>query len=227
MPGAVVFDMDGLLLDTERLYQEALGLAAVEAGLEVAAGLFEKTLGLQWIHCRAVLLAHYGGTFAVDAFQAIWIRHFWAIAETRLALKPGALALLDALAELGLPCAIATSSSRPTVERHLVACNLIGRFQAIVGRGDYVNGKPAPDPFLKAAEQLGVEAGSCLALEDSHNGVRSATSAGLMTIMVPDLLQPTAEMRRPCLHIVDDLHVVREFILATARRQSDLTARVC
>ena len=146
-------------------------------------------------------------------FQAEWVRHFWVIAETRLALKPGALELLDTLDQLRLPRAIATSSSRRTVERHLTAHNLTERFDVIVGHGDYEAGKPAPDPFLKAAERLGVEPRLCLALEDSHNGIRSASSAGMMTIMVPDLLEPTDEIRGLCTYVVRDLHEVRSLIL--------------
>jgi beta-phosphoglucomutase-like phosphatase (HAD superfamily) len=90
----------------------------------------------------------------------------------------------------------------------------MGRFQEIVGHGDYENGKPGPDPFLRAAERLGVEPRLCLALEDSHNGVRSASSAGMMTIMVPDLLEPTDEIRVLCTLIVRDLNEVRRLILA-------------
>jgi beta-phosphoglucomutase-like phosphatase (HAD superfamily) len=111
--------------------------------------------------------------------------------------------------------AIATSSSRRTVERHLAAHNLMERFHAIVGHGDYERGKPAPDPFLKAAERLGVEPHLCLALEDSHNGVRSASSAGMMTIVVPDLLEPTEEIRGLCTFVVRDLREVVALFLAT------------
>ncbi|MFX7740030.1 HAD family hydrolase, partial [Acinetobacter baumannii] len=75
------------------------------------------------------------------------------------------------------------------------AHGLLGRFDAIVAHGDYVRGKPAPDPFLRAAERLGVEPKLCLALEDSHNGVRSASSSGMMTVMVPDILEATDEIR--------------------------------
>jgi beta-phosphoglucomutase-like phosphatase (HAD superfamily) len=112
-----------------------------------------------------------------------------------------------------LPRAIATSSSHRTIKLHLTAYDLTSRFDAIVGRGDYANGKPAPDPFLKAAERLGVEPLLCLALEDSYNGVRSASSAGMMTIMVPDLLEPTNEIRVHCTFVVRDLHEVRHLIL--------------
>jgi len=208
--------MDGLLFDSETLYQEALVLAAAEGGHRIALEIFNQTVGLPWRESRSLLLAHLGTSFPVDDFQAAWVRHFWVIAETRLELKPGALELLDVLDELGLPRAIASSSSRRTIERHLRAHDLAARFDAIVGQGDYESGKPSPDPFLKAAERLRVEPRSCLALEDSHNGVRSASSAGMMTIMVPDLLPPTDEIRRLCTHIADDLFAVRDIILRPA-----------
>ena len=215
-PAAIIFDMDGLLFDTETLYQEAILLAAAEGGHEIAVDVFNRTVGLPWAESRALLLSHFGEAFRVDEFQATWVRHFWVIAETRLALKPGALELLDTLDQFRLPRAIATSSSRRTVERHLTAHNLMGRFEQIVAHGDYDRGKPAPDPFLKAAERLGVEPRLCLALEDSHNGIRSASSAGMMTVMVPDLLEPTEEIRALCIFVARDLHDVRRLILSSA-----------
>ncbi len=214
-PAAVVFDMDGLLFDTEVLYQEAIQLAAAEGGHQIAIDVFNRTVGLPWAQSRALLLSHFGEAFPVDEFQVEWVRHFWLIAKTRLTLKPGALELLDTLDKFQLPRAICTSSSYRTVERHLIAHDLMGRFDEIVGHGDYERGKPAPDPFLKAAERLGMEPRLCLALEDSHNGIRSASSAGMMTIMVPDLLEPTDEIRALCTFVVRDLHEVRRLILAT------------
>jgi beta-phosphoglucomutase-like phosphatase (HAD superfamily) len=216
IPGAVVFDMDGLLFDTETLYQEAGILAATEGGHQIAREVLTRTVGLPSSQTRVLLLDHLGPDFPVDAFQAAWVRHFWVVAETRLVLKPGAAELLDTLDELSLPRAIATSSSRRTVDRHLAAHDLAKRFDDIVAHGDYENGKPAPDPFLKAAERLRVEPRHCLALEDSHNGVRSACSAGMMTIMVPDLLQPTDEIRGLCTFVASDLFDVRDLILAAA-----------
>ena len=164
----MVFDMDGLLFDTESLYQEAIAAAAAVKGYDVASGIFVRTIGLPHEHVRVLLLDHFGAAFPVDEFLVSWTEQFWLLADTRLALKPGAIQLLDALDELGLPRAIATSSAHRTVQHHLAAHGLAERFDAIVGRGDYAAGKPAPDPFLKAAERLGVEPRLCLALEDSH-----------------------------------------------------------
>jgi HAD superfamily hydrolase (TIGR01509 family) len=216
MPAAVVFDMDGLLFDTEALYQEAMMAAATEGGHEASSAIYSRTIGLPWHQSRVLLLAHFGSAFPIDAFMTAWLRHFDAMATTRLSLKPGAVELLDTLDDLRLPRAIATSSAHHTIQHHLTAHDLVGRFHEIVGHGDYAASKPAPEPFLKAAERLGVDPRRCLALEDSHNGVRSASSAGMMTVMVPDLLEPTAEIRELCTFVACDLHAVRHLVLATA-----------
>jgi HAD superfamily hydrolase (TIGR01509 family) len=215
-PAAVIFDMDGLLFDTEALYQEAIMVAATERGHDASSGICSRAIGRTWDQTRAVLRDHFGATFPVEEFIAAMARNFDEMALTRLAMKPGVVELLDTLDELQMPRAIATSTAHHRVQRHLIAHNLVGRFHEIVGHGDYAVSKPAPDPFLKAAERLGVEPRLCLALEDSHNGVRSASSAGMMTVMVPDLLEPTDEIRAMCAFVVGDLHQVRDLILARA-----------
>jgi HAD superfamily hydrolase (TIGR01509 family) len=214
-PGAVIFDMDGLLFDTEALWQEALLAAAAEGGREIPDEVYNKSIGVRRSQCRGLFLSHFGEDFRFDDFHANWTRHFWLIAEHKLALKPGASELLETLDQVRLPRAIATSSSRTTVERHLTSHGLLDRFDQIVCRGDYENGKPAPDPFLKAAERLGVEPRLCLALEDSHVGVRSASAAGMMTVMVPDLLEPTEALSALCVLVACDLHEVRDLVLAS------------
>jgi HAD superfamily hydrolase (TIGR01509 family) len=219
IPGAVVFDMDGLLFDTETLYVEAAITAATELGHNASAEIILRTTGGPWPQTRQLLLEHYGAAFPVDEFVTVWLRHFGMLAEECLALKPGVMELLDLLDELRLPKAIATSSSHRTVQHHLTAHHLVGRFDAIVGAGDYAAGKPAPDPFLTAAERLGIAAAWCLALEDSYNGVRSASAAGMMTVMVPDLLPPTDEIRPLCTLVAIDLHEVRELIKEAIRRR--------
>lgn len=215
-PSAVIFDMDGLLFDTEALWQEALLSAAAEGGHEIPDEVYNKSIGVPRSQCKGLFLSHFGDDFLFDDFHADWRRHFWRVAESNLALKAGVPELLDFLDQLRLPRAIATSSSRTTVERHLTTHGLMDRFDEIVCRGDYEQGKPAPDPFLRAAERLGVEPRFCLALEDSHVGVRSASAAGMMTVMVPDLLEPTEDICTLCVCVARDLHEVRAMVLACA-----------
>jgi HAD superfamily hydrolase (TIGR01509 family) len=212
-PLAVIFDMDGLIFDTETLYQEAIMAAAIDVGQEMTPAIFHSMIGRPWLQTRRFLLEHYGSSFPIDEFRAAWHRHFDVIVATRLSLKPGVVELLGTLDEFGLPRAIATSSSHQTARHHLTAHDLVDRFHQVVAHGDYAAGKPAPDPYLKAAQLLGVEPRLCLALEDSHNGVRSASAAGMMTIMVPDLLEATDEIKGLCAFVVPDLHVVRGLIL--------------
>ena len=168
-PSAVIFDMDGLLFDTEALYQKAIMAAAVQGGHDTSSGIFGRAIGRTWDQTRAMLLEYFGAAFPVEKFIAAMAQNFDEMALTRLAMKPGVVELLDTLDELQMPRAIATSTAHHRVQRHLTAHNLVGRFHEIVGHGDYAASKPAPDPFLKAAERLGVEPRLCLALENSHN----------------------------------------------------------
>lgn len=211
-PAAVIFDMDGLLFDTERLYGEAIMTAADEVGCAMSIEVFHKLVGVPWEANRIFLQERFGPTYPTEALIATWIRHFEALADTGPPMKPGVIELLDVLDELQLPRAIATSSSHATVRRYLASHKLTDRFQDAVAHGDYVNGKPAPDPYQRAAERLGVAPALCLALEDSHNGVRSAVAADMMTIMVPDQMTPTEEMRALCALVVVDLHDVCRLI---------------
>jgi HAD superfamily hydrolase (TIGR01509 family) len=204
--------MDGLLFDTERLYEQATLAATVELGCEMDSAFFRSTIGSPWVVIHDLLLDRYGPTFAAEELKTRAGRIFNELVDRHALLKPGVLELLDLLDELGLPRAIATTSSRPTVQRHLKAHDLVDRFHHIVAHGEYTRHKPAPDPFLKAAELLGVAPELCLALEDSYNGVRAASAAGMMTVMVPDLLPPTEEIRGLCTHIVLDLHEVHRLI---------------
>jgi HAD superfamily hydrolase (TIGR01509 family) len=213
---AVIFDMDGLLVDTETVYLEAMIATAVAQGVEIPQSVFHLMIGTAWAGSSVILREHLGQDFDTDAFREGSVERFYQLAEAEIALKAGVLEVLDYLDEAGLPRAIATSSRRPEVEHHMGAHGLLERFHAIVANGDYARAKPAPDPFLTAAEALGVAPQDCLALEDSHNGVRAAAAAGMMTIMVPDLLHPTEEMRGLCVRIAADLHEVHELLKAQA-----------
>lgn len=211
-PAAVVFDMDGLLFDTENLVREAMYAAAPRLGLEMPEDLFLSLLGLGGNASRARLLEHYGEQFDIETFWKAVDEDFHRISEGRQYLKTGVVELLDWLDDAQLPRAIATSSPHRNVQKNLATHGLSGRFDVIVAHGDYEHGKPHPAPFLTAAKKLGVPPQDCLALEDSHNGVRSACAAGMMTVMVPDLLKPTDDIRAICLAVANDLHDVRGWI---------------
>jgi HAD superfamily hydrolase (TIGR01509 family) len=208
-PAAVIFDMDGLLFDTERLYGQAILTAAAEVGCPMSHDIFLRLIGGSREGNHAFLIGHYGADYPLAALIATWGRHFRELAAASLPPQPGATELLDLLDDLRLPRAIATSSTHATVQANLLVHGLTDRFHGVVAHGDYTSGKPAPDPFLAAAEQLGVAPALCLALEDSHNGVRSASAAGMMAVMVPDLIPPTEEIRTLCALVVGDLHAVR------------------
>jgi beta-phosphoglucomutase-like phosphatase (HAD superfamily) len=214
IPQAVVFDMDGLLFDTETIAREAMIAAALRLGFEMPDSVFLPMVGLPADASRAHLLSHYGNDFDVETFWTESESDFIKLKTGRQYLKAGVLELLELLHRTDLKCAIATSSGHPDVQRNLSAHDLQTRFHFIIARGDYAAGKPNPDPFLKAAEKLGKAPENCLALEDSFNGVRAAAAAGMMTIMVPDLIQPTDEIRKLCLKVARDLHEVRELLHA-------------
>ena len=216
---AVVFDMDGLLFDSESVYRDAMIATAADIGLEMPRELFLRLVGLPWAANVPMLMQHYGPSFDPEGFRREATRRFHVIADAEICLKAGVVEILDELDVLGLPRAVATSSMHPTVQHHLGQHDLLDRFHALVAQGDYARGKPAPDPFLTAAERLGVDPADCLALEDSHNGVRAAHAAGMMTIMVPDLLDATEEMQTLCVRIARDLHEVRELLAAQSAIQ--------
>jgi HAD superfamily hydrolase (TIGR01509 family) len=212
-PQAVVFDMDGLLFDTEALYQQAFVDAAELGGFDVSSEVIRLAIGTPWVRGRALMLGALGEHFPVDDYYARMTGRFVELSETELRMKPGVLELLDALDRLELPRCIATSSAHETVQSHLSAHDLTDRFHAVIGHGDYENSKPAPDPYLLAATRLRVPPRSCLALEDSHNGVRSASAAGMMTVMVPDLVPPTQEISGLCDAVVQTLHDVVALVI--------------
>jgi len=209
---AVVFDMDGLLIDTERLVFQAMSDVAPRFGIEMDRGLFASMIGLDHDTNVVQLKTRFGPDVQVAEFYKAVGVQFREVHDAEVALKDGVIEILDHLDLLGLPRAICTSSSHDSVQRHLGPHGLLPRFGAIVARGDYPRSKPAPDPFLTAARALDVAPEHCLALEDSHNGVRAACAAGMMTVMVPDMLDVTDEMNGLALRIATSLHDVRTWL---------------
>lgn len=208
LPQAVVFDMDGLLIESERLYRDSFLAASDEGGHGMKVETYQKVCGSPWDVITGAIIADYGADFPIETFRDAWLRHLGVMMAGGVALKPGVIEILDLLDRLDIRRAIATSSRHDSVTRHLGPYDLLRRFDTIVARGDYTEPKPAPMPYLTAARRLSLDPGRCLALEDSYSGVRSATSAGMMTIMVPDVAPPTEEMRGKCVAVASDLNAV-------------------
>lgn len=216
---AVVFDMDGLLVDTETVVFRAMQRAAAVIDGELPFTTFQRMVGLQDAASEEILVTHFGEGFDLAAWSAVVSAHFREELAAGIALKAGAVEILNHLDAVGLPRAIATSSSLASLERSLGPHGLVSRFDALITRDVTIRGKPHPEPYLQAAEALGMNPVDCLALEDSYNGVRAAAAAGMMTVMVPDMLDPTEEMRSLAVHIARDLHEVSELIAAQSSIQ--------
>ena len=207
-PLAVVFDLDGTLIDSEALVKEAHFAACAQLGVAMSDAQFLALVGMHREANDLQLKSYYGEDFPLESFMAATRAH---VGERVAPLKAGAVELMAALDELALPYGLATSSRRPWVERHFTAHGLTPRFRAVVTRQDCIEGKPHPEPYLNASRLLGAAPGNVLALEDSYAGVASAHAAGCMTVMVPDLLSADDDMRRKA-RVVASLHDVIELV---------------
>jgi len=192
---AVVFDMDGLMFDTERLTIQAWDYAGEKLGIGKMGHMVYKTLGMSVENSRKIFIEEYGDKI-VEEDLTEYAREFFNdyFNEYGTPLKPGLIELLSYLKENNYKIAVATSSNKEVALNHFKRANITEYFKVIVCGDMIENSKPAPDIYLKACELLGVIPSECLAIEDSPNGIRSAFSAELKPVMIPDLIQPTEEI---------------------------------
>lgn len=209
----VLFDMDGLLFDTERLHLEIDIRLAGEMGYTLPPDLISQLFGSNEQRVRRLMLDALGPDFNYDYFYSSSVRRVQEeIQKNGVPVKAGAESLLSWLRQRGISTAVASSSPHKTILHHLFLTGLEPCFDAAVG-GDQVGAsKPAPDIFLQAAAALGLPPGHCLALEDSVAGVQSASRAGCITVTIPDLLPVTEEQRRLSAAVLPSLSDVPGFI---------------
>jgi beta-phosphoglucomutase-like phosphatase (HAD superfamily) len=209
---AVIFDMDGLLLDTESVYRRAMIASATGMGYDFPEEFCHSMVGTAEAEIHLILQRRFGADFPIDGlFKACELEMARRL-EPGVPVKTGAAELIGELTVRKLPMAVATSTVRRIAEHHLQRAGLLEHFTAVCTREDVTRGKPHPDIFLAAAARLGVRPERCVVLEDSYPGVRAAHASGAMAIMVPDMLPATDELRALCVAVVRDLHDVRAML---------------
>ena len=211
-PAAVLFDMDGLLIDSERIAQEVTREASVHLGLAMPEPVAMRMIGLGRDALERMLVAELGVNFSFERFQTEWeVRYLDRIAKG-VPIKAGVAETLAALGSAGLPCAVATSTHTDFARYKLEHAGLLAHFAVVVGRDAVPHGKPAPDLYQHAAAQLGIPANLCWAFEDSLPGLTAAVASGARTHWVPDLAQ-IAEHELPTgVETVASLHEVCRWI---------------
>ena len=210
---AFIFDMDGVIFDSERLYIDCCIEVAEKLGMDQIVETCHRCIGVTTEVTRAILLETYRDIDLVDRFREQSVALVRSkIDSGLLELKPGVRELLDFLRAKGCRIAIASSTRTDIVEKELADARLIGYFSAVVGGDRAQRSKPNPDIFLKAAELLGEKTENCVVIEDSFNGIRAAKAAGMTAIMVPDQLVPDEEIRGLADFVLPSLLVVKEQI---------------
>jgi len=184
----VIFDMDGLMIDTEPLSKEGWLKALTHYGLEMSESLFSQMIGRNIVTAQELMCSHYGPDFDFEAVRKIRTNYMEdQIQQNGLSMKKGLIYILDRLDQLGIKKCVATSTEWDSMRKKLGQLNLLSRFDGFVA-GDQVKvGKPHPDIFLKAAKLIGIDPANCVVLEDSMAGIAAAYSARMRPIAIPDI----------------------------------------
>jgi HAD superfamily hydrolase (TIGR01509 family) len=206
---AVIFDMDGLLLNTEPVYRRSWTTAAEKLGYSIPDDFYDSLIGVPNSKGEKILGQYFGTNFPAKDFGISWRSIFKKIlTEEGVAEKPGTREILKAVKQLNLKTAIATSSSRKEFEGNPAALKLADHMDAIITCDDVSKPKPDPETYLHASFKLNAQCTESIAIEDSNNGMRSAISAGCRAVMVPDLVDPEADIATSAFKIVNSLFEV-------------------
>lgn len=209
----VVFDMDGVILDTERMIQRCWQQVGERYGLPDIGETFLQCVGTTRVHTRQVFQERYPQGVSYERFQEGCRELFFnGIQDDGMQVKPGARELLIHLREQGAGIGLASSTRMELVKGELESVDLFRYFDQVITGDLLERSKPAPDIYLMACRALGVAPEEAWAVEDSYNGIRSAAAAGMKAIMVPDLLPPTGEMEALATVILPDLAAVERYL---------------
>lgn len=209
MFSAAIFDMDGLLIDSERIIMQACIAAANAHGIRYTQAQFVDLIGRNLTDSTRVMTAQLGGE---DHFEKVaqGVDEILAKREDFFPLRPGVREMLDFFKVKNIPCGVASSSYQAVIQRRLSKVGVLNRFLHITSGDEVARGKPNPDIYLLALQRLGVAAQECIAFEDSELGAQAAIAAGLKVVVVPDLKQPSDFVQNYAWMIVDSLHEALE-----------------
>ena len=212
---AVIFDMDGVIFDSERLVIECWEVIAAKHNIPDIVEICMRVQGNNREETGKRFREKYGRDFPYEMYKKEVTALFRdRYGEGRLPLKPGVVKILEELKRNNIPLALASSTRSDIVKLEMEEANLLSYFDVVLG-GDMVpRSKPEPDIFLAAAAALQAEPKCCYVLEDSHNGIRAAYRAGMHPVMVPDMQQPTEEIRGIAEAVVKNLLAALEYLQA-------------
>ena len=193
-PAGVIFDVDGLMLDTESPVIGFWARAGKSLGWDISPEVVIRTLGITSEGTRAIFRQEYGPDFPYDRIRDEFHRFYYEEFEKGVAHKSGLVFLLDHLSSLGIPLAVATSARREAAVWKLRKAGIVDRFASLACGDEIRNGKPAPDIFLLAAERLGQKPSDCVGFEDSPAGLQGLHAAGIRSVFVKDLVDPPPEI---------------------------------
>ena len=213
MYNAVVFDMDGVIFDSEVKVVECWQDIAAKYHIEDIEDTCRGCLGLNREAAKNVFQKRYGSDFPYDVYKSEMSELFHErYSDGRLPLKPGVKGLLTYLKEHGKKIALASSTRSELVRRELNDAGLLSFFDVVIGGDMVTRSKPEPDIFLKACEELNILPEYVYGIEDSYNGIRALSAAGIRAIMVPDMVEASDEMRKLAEVVLPDLQIVQRYL---------------